>query len=336
MYIYNLQINMKKQKKESYVKNINDELIPKRIGKFLALDLFAGCGGLALGFEAAGFKTMGFEMDSDCCKTYNHNLNGKCQQLLLTKDSNLPKADIIIAGPPCQPFSVRGKQKGLKDSRDGFPIFISAVKRIKPTLFMFENVRGLLYKNKGYLDRILKELNNLGYKTEVNLMNTSDYGVPQNRQRVIVIGHKHKFNFPDKFNTKIISGEALVKIPKHNEEPRYLTPSMDKYIARYEKASHCKVPRDLHLDRPSRTLTCRNIAAATSDMHRIVLPNGKRRMLFIREAARLQSFPDWFVFCGKKDSQFKQIGNAVAPYFSLQLAKKMREHLDNIHNSKSL
>ncbi|MCQ8205471.1 DNA cytosine methyltransferase, partial [Vibrio parahaemolyticus] len=86
------------------------------------LDLFAGCGGLSLGFEACGFKTIGYEMNANATGTYNNNLLGQCFNEVLTTETVYPAADIIIGGPPCQPFSVGGKQLGLQDSRDGFPI----------------------------------------------------------------------------------------------------------------------------------------------------------------------------------------------------------------------
>jgi DNA (cytosine-5)-methyltransferase 1 len=92
--------------------------------RYTALDLFAGCGGLALGFEAAGFETIGYEMDREACATYRRNLHGPCHEVFLTPETNYPSADVVIGGPPCQPFSVGGHQHGLKDSRDGFPAFI--------------------------------------------------------------------------------------------------------------------------------------------------------------------------------------------------------------------
>ena len=118
----------------------------------LVLDLFAGCGGLALGFESQGFDTIGYEINADCCNTYNKNLRGKCKQVFLSKDTEYPKASVIIGGPPCQPLSVGGKQKGIDDKRNGFPAFIAAVEKVNPDIFLLENVRGLLYRNKWYLD----------------------------------------------------------------------------------------------------------------------------------------------------------------------------------------
>ena len=95
----------------------------------------------------------------------------------------------------------------------------------------------------------------------------------------------------------------------------------------YEKASKCVNPRDLYLDRPARTLTCRNLAGATGDMHRVRLKDGRRRRITVREAARLQSFPDWFKFSGNETQQYNQIGNAVAPYFAYHLAQNIKKHL---------
>jgi DNA (cytosine-5)-methyltransferase 1 len=318
-----------------YVKRINTELKP-RIDKDLnklVIDLFAGCGGLSLGFEAAGFKTIGYEMLSDAAETYRNNLLGECVTQKLDTNTNYPKADIVVGGPPCQPFSVGGKQMGLKDSRDGFPIFISAIEQLNPEVFLFENVRGLLYKNKWYLKEIISHLEKQGYKIVYKLLNAKHYGVPQNRERVIVVGAKNKINFPPILDYQVTAGEALgEKAMEVPENAKFLTPSMDKYIAKYEKASQCVNPRDLYLNRPARTLTCRNLAGATGDMHRIKLPDGRRRRITTREAARLQSFPDWFQFSGNETSIYNQIGNAVAPYFAFALAKEIKKYLTETKN----
>lgn len=314
---------------ETYSQHINSILRPTPDGSIPTLDLFAGAGGLALGFEAQGFKTIGFEKDADCCATYQNNLASECHQINLAPDYQFPKATVIIGGPPCQPFSVGGKQEGLGDARDGFPTFISAVKQVLPKLFLFENVRGMMYRNKWYLEQIIAELQTLGYIIEYKMFNTVKYGVPQKRERLIVVGHKGGFTFPAPLNSKkVTAGDALgqlaVKIPPN---ANFLTASMDKYVAKYEKASQCARPRDLHLDEPARTVTCRNLAGATGDMMRIRLPDGRRRRLTVREAARLQSFPDWYEFHGSETSQFNQIGNAVPPLFAYYLAASVKEYL---------
>jgi DNA (cytosine-5)-methyltransferase 1 len=311
-----------------FIERIHNTLVPKPSGDYVVLDLFAGCGGLALGFEAMGFDTIGFEMDADACQTYRQNLRGVCNQAVLTPTTEYPSADVIIGGPPCQPFSVGGHQLGLKDSRDGFPSFISAVEKVNPDLWLFENVRGLLYSNRWYFDEILDRLKALDYIIEFKLLNAVDYGVPQNRERVIVVGHRGEFQFPTK-ETRTVSvqealGEFLLQAPP---ESKFLTSSMDAYVAKYEKASCCKTPRDLHPHKPARTLTCRNLAGATGDMHRIKLPDGRRRRILLREAARLQSFPDSYEFHGSEISRFNQVGNAVPPLLGWHLAASIRNYL---------
>jgi DNA (cytosine-5)-methyltransferase 1 len=313
----------------SFAGMLDDVLRPTNDWKWTAIDLFAGCGGLALGFESIGFRTIGYEMNQDGVETYQRNLGGDCTEAFLTPDFDFPAVDVVIGGPPCQPFSVGGLQQGLKDSRDGFPTFISAVSRLQPRLFLFENVRGMLYRNKKYLDEILETLRNLGYDIEVKLMNAVNFGVPQNRERLIVVGHRERFEFPEPLPQRVTAGEALGSLAfEYNDESKWLTPSMDKYVKRYEDKSACVNPRDLHLDRPARTLTCRNLAGATGDMHRIRLTDGRRRRLTTREAARLQTFPDWFEFAGNETSIYNQIGNAVPPLFGAAIAAAVGASLE--------
>lgn len=312
-----------------YVTQLNTVLKPNYTLGISVLDLFAGCGGLALGFEAQGFETHGFEKDSDAVQTYRRNLDRPCDHIELTIDTVYSEADVVIGGPPCQPFSVGGHQRGLDDSRDGFPVFVKAIEKVRPKIWMFENVRGLMYQNKWYLEEIMHRLEDLGYTIDAKMLNAVQYGVPQNRERLIVVGHKGGFLFPKPLHDKVTVGEALgamaFSIPP---ESKFLTSSMDTYVAKYEKASYCKVPRDLHLDKPSRTLTCRNIAAPTGDMMRVRLPDGRRRRILIREAARLQSFPDWFTFEGTETSQYYQIGNAVPPLLSYHIAASVKSYLE--------
>jgi DNA (cytosine-5)-methyltransferase 1 len=293
----------------------------------LVIDLFAGCGGMSLGFEAHGFPTLGYEMNRDACATYRKNLLGDCQVAELTPETPLPKCGILVGGPPCQPFSVGGNQGGLTDARDGFPIFLAAIKQCQPELLMIENVRGLMYRNRWYLDEILEAIRSYGYVVEFQLLNASAYDIPQNRERIFIVGHRGTFKFPPKANQSITAGDALGSLAQEIPEgSRFLTASMDAYIAKYEKASQCVRPRDLHLDRPARTVTCRNIAGATGDMQRVRLADGRRRRLVPREAARLQSFPDWFEFIGTEQSVFNQVGNAVPPMLGYQLAGSCHEY----------
>ena len=289
----------------------------------VVLDLFAGCGGLALGFESVGFHTFGFEMDADACASYSINLRGKCEKVILAPNQDLgSKADVIIGGPPCQPFSVGGLQAGKNDARNGFPAFMSACERYRPSLIIFENVRGMMYQNRDYLNKVMRSIAALGYIVEFRILRAVDFSVPQRRERLFVVGHHGGWVWPEPHGRVFTAGDALgamaVDVPVG---AKFLNESMDRYVAKYELASKCTRPRDLHLDEPSRTVTCRNLNGATGDMLRIRLPDGRRRRLTVREGARLQGFPDWFEFAGAEGSQFNQVGNAVPPLLAKAVAR---------------
>jgi DNA (cytosine-5)-methyltransferase 1 len=266
----------------------------------------------------------------DACETYNRNLHGECRCEFLDEDTDYGiKPEVIIGGPPCQPFSVGGLQMGREDARDGFPAYLSAVKRLKPRLAIFENVRGMFYRGLPYLEQITGVLEELGYVVESQILKAEQFGVPQRRERLFVVAHRGNWKFPEPVFTKsVTAGDAvgdLIKVLPPN--PKFLTASMDAYVAKYEKASKCIRPRDLHLEQPSRTVTCRNLNGATGDMMRILLEDGRRRRVTVREGARLQSFPDWFEFAGAEGSQFNQVGNAVPPLLAKAVAKDVLEYL---------
>ena len=160
----------------------------------------------------------------------------------------------------------------------------------------------------------------------------SNYGIPQNRERLFIVGRKGKFSFPSNHEKVFSVRDALGRMATSHapKAARYLTPAEDKYIQSYEKKCQLKNSRNLHLDQPSRTLTCRNLAGSTSDMVRLLMADGRRRKLRVKEAARLQGFPDWFEFSGTETQQFYQIGQSVPPLFSYQLALSVIEYLQNI------
>ena len=184
--------------KRNYAVEVGRALKPSKTPKYVALDIYAGAGGLSLGLEAAGFNVIGIERNANCCDTYNSNLNGKCKNDTITPAYNFPSADIVVGGPPCQPFSVHGKQMGREDCRNGIPSFVAAVKKIKPKMCIFENVKGILYRNKEYFESFEKKLQEEGYETDTTTANCADYGVPQSRERVILVGYRGRYNKPER------------------------------------------------------------------------------------------------------------------------------------------
>lgn len=310
-------------------KDYNDFLVEQLSARkdlgIKAMDLFSGCGGMSLGFESVGIISNGIDSNSSAVKTFNRNLNGdaKCSKLDLEFDYN--PSDILVAGPPCQPYSVAGKRLGQKDIRNGMPMVLDALRKQKPKVVVVENVKGLL-KEKTYVSSLLDKMEHLGYKANLEVLNARNFGVPQNRERLFIVGvkGKSKFKFPEPYGDVVSAGVAIGRIrssvPKGTKT---LTKNIDKYILKYEVASKCKRPRDLHLDSPSRTITCRNLSGSTGDMMRVKLKSGIRRTLSVKEAAALQSFPSWFRFSGTQAEAYKQIGNAVPPMLGRAIAKEI-------------
>ena len=314
----------------AWAQELHAWLLPECKLELSALDLFCGAGGLSLGFAAAGFKVSGIDQCTDSVATYFRNL-GSAERMHIDTSTTLPKADILIAGPPCQPWSRAGKRLGEKDLRDGLAATTAAVKAIKPLAAAIENVPAIARSTgRSRLDKLKSELEDLGYAINEDVLNATDFGVPQNRRRAFILAFRGNLpiEMPKPWASEFCAKDAIADTcdlaPK---DSRFLSVGMDEYIARYEKASGCRVPRDLHLSRPARTLTVRNLAGATGDMMRLRLPDGRRRMLTVREAARLQSFPDWFQFRGSQGSQFSQIGNAVPPLLALAVARQVRNRL---------
>ena len=306
----------------AYVAPLNAVLKPCNAFEFSAVDIFSGAGGLSLGFRARGFAVSGFDSDPVAVETYNGNV-GEAVASTLQEGSIVPRADVLLAGPPCQPWSRAGTRLGEADHREGLLVTASIMERMKPRALVVENVPELARGNgRRYLDAFVSRVKASGYRVFEREMNAADFGVPQNRRRVFVVAiRRRKFEFPDPLPRRISAGNAIGRTAhKAIRSPRWLTPAMEVYVRRYERASKCKRPRDLHLDRPSRTLTVRNLVGATGDMLRVQLNNGRRRMLTVHEAARLQSFPDWFKFAGSQSKQFEQIGNAVPPLLSYHIA----------------
>ena len=321
---------MHAKRRRSWLRELNYRLRREANLGLKALDLFCGAGGLSIGFWACGFDVVGIDHSADAVRTYTRNL-GDATCADVNDMSELPSADVIIAGPPCQPWSRAGKRLGERDDRDGLAITMQTVQKIQPVAVVIENVPDLARSRKRqYLDDFKTQLAALDYTVAEHLLNAADYGVPQNRRRIFITAIRgDKPLAPPAPWPETVSVRQAIPGTCRREvaEAQLISDSMSAYIERYEQASGCRTPRDLHLDQPSRTLTVRNLSGATGDMMRLRLPDGRRRTLTVREAARLQSFPDWFRFLGTKRSRLEQIGNAVPPLLALAVAKSVRERV---------
>lgn len=308
--------------RRAYVGPLNAVLRPSDLNGFSTTDIFAGAGGLSLGFRAMGFAVTGLDSDPTAVKTYARN-TGPARVAALSTGSLVPRAHVLLAGPPCQPWSRAGARLGESDSREGLLITASIIERMRPIASVVENVPELARgRGRGYLDAFVRRIEKAGYCVFEQELNAADFGVPQNRRRIFLIAIRGgAFQFPDPMPYRIAARKAIGRTARRAADgPKWVTPSMEEYISRYERASGCKYPRDLHLDRPSRTLTVRNLVGATGDMLRVRVEDGRRRTLAVREAARLQAFPDWFRFFGSERQQLEQIGNAVPPLLSYHIA----------------
>jgi DNA (cytosine-5)-methyltransferase 1 len=311
------------------------------------LSLFSGCGGMDLGFVQAGFQVVwANDFNEDAGRTYIKNFGphmhvGPIQEINLRK---LPKADIITGGFPCQDFSMIWKRGGIETERGNlYTYFVEAVKQVKPKLFVAENVKGLLTANGGKaIERIVKDFTELGYKVHKDLYNFAEYGAPQLRERVLIVGVRsdQKFQFEKPKATKTVNnfvtaGQALagVEKAKHNNEIMNIKPRTKKILELipegknfsaiptdseyYVKGMISHVYRRLDRNKPSTTIIAGG-GGGTWGYH-----FEEPRPLTNRERARLFGYPDSFKFEGTVTEVRRQIGNSVPPVAARAIAKHL-------------
>ncbi len=319
---------------------LDASLRPRPSPDLYCLELFAGGGGLSLGLCAAGFRVLGVDADGDCASTHALNAPGggfATARLSPTSDwsgfGDASRPDLLAGGPPCQPFSRRGKRMGADDPRDGVPAFLAAVEALSPRAVLMENVPGIGAAQGGaYVAAVRGRLEAMGHSVFVRTLDAAEHLVPQRRKRTFLVAFLDAsdaagWEWPPPSGRAVTVAEAVPTCCAPVPGARTLTTSMDEYVARYERASGCARPRDILPDRPARTVTCRNLASATSDMLRFAMPDGSRRTLLPSEGAALQGFPSWYRFAGRPASVAAQIGNAVPPPLALALGLAIRSAL---------
>lgn len=320
------------------------------------ISLFSGCGGLDLGFHQNGFETVwANDINEWAVKTFQKNFSliisdKNIETIDPYTDKSIPPCDVILGGFPCQDFSVIWKQPGLNGERGSlYKSFLRFVDAKKPKAFVAENVKGLLSaNNKEAVKTIIQDFENIapGYLVKIQLYNFAEYGVPQFRERVLIVGIRmdQEFEFihpapthgPGRKISYVTAGDALKEVEKvpHNNELMNISPKtrllldlipeggnftdVPKDHPLYVKGMISHVYRRINRSEPAKTI----IAAGGGGTWGYHFP--EPRPLTNRERARLQSFPDNFVFVGSNAEVRRQIGNAVPPAGVHALAQALK------------
>lgn len=302
------------------------------------VSLFSGAGGLDLGFKMAGHEIIwANDLYEDAVETYKHNLSNHivCEDISRIDTADIPDCDIVIGGFPCQGFSVANMRRNETDERNAlYKQLIRVIKAKKPKFFLAENVKGLTNLAQGTVFKmILSDFAALGYKVSYKILNAADYGVPQTRERVIIIGIRNDIDFEYRFPAPTHSkngenglphwvsvGEAMLQIPDPdlpNDLPNH---NYSKYKLQFNGyLGH----RALDPEKPAPTVTARgdNKGGVVILPH----PNAQRRMS-CRELATIQSFPLDYTFYGNRSSVYRQIGNAVPPLLGYVVANVFNQY----------
>lgn len=315
---------------------------------YRTLDLFAGIGGIRLGFEKAGFETVfANDFEPKCKITYDLNfidtpLTVKDLQTITAKD--LPDFDFLLGGFPCQPFSVAGYRQGFEDERGRGNLFFDIVKILKekkPVGFLLENVKNLEgHDNGNTFEVIHKILNKAGYDVKHSVLNSMEYGnVPQNRERIYIVGflkntgYIHNFQFPEPI-TRTRTMEDILESPDSIDQKYYYN---DKPL--YEKIKDYSFKEGVVYQwrrkyvRENKSGVCPTLTANMgTGGHNVPLVKDKKgiRKLTPRECARIQGFPDSYKLPNISDSAlYKQLGNSVTVPVVERVAKQIRKALES-------
>lgn len=294
------------------------------------IDLFCGIGGFRVAFEEAcnevGIKAkcvFSSDIDIYCQDSYEANFGDRpFGDITQIDEGEIPDHDILFAGFPCQPFSIIGQMKGLNDTRGTLFFDIARIiKEKRPKAFILENVKQLVGHDKGTtLKVILKALRELGYHVQYSVLNALDYGLPQKRERLVIVGHQDPilFTFPD----PIKPYKALTEILEEKVDKKHYA---SEYIRLKRKDIHTSsfYPSIWHENKSgnicSYPFSCALRAGAS---YNYLLVNGERR-LTPREMFRLQGFPDWYKIVVSDGQARKQAGNAVPVNMVKAVAQKL-------------
>ena len=289
--------------------------------EFTAVSLFCGAGGLDIGFEQAGFKTIwANDFDKDACKTHQNWSRAKvvCGDIAKVDVTEIPDSDIILGGFPCQGFSLSGPRK-IDDSRNVlYKHYVRIVKAKQPKIFVGENVKGLLTMANGDIfEAIKEEFSQCGYNVFSQLVNARYFGVPQDRERVIIVGIRknlgiNDFSIPVPKNKRMTMREALAGMPEPSPDDICNAPYSSRFMSRNRKRGWNDVSYTIPAMAKQVTLhpSSPDMEKLGTDLWRFG-NDGLTRRFSWQEAAVIQTFPRDLKFEGDLVSKYKQIGNAV-------------------------
>ncbi len=306
--------------------------------EFTAVSLFCGAGGLDMGFDQAGFRTIwANDFDADACKTHQNWSKATviCCDISKVDYSTIPISDVVLGGFPCQGFSLSGPRK-LDDSRNAlYKHYVKLVDQNKPLAFIGENVKGLLTMGNGQIiEAIVADFSQCGYNVFYKLVNAKNFGVPQDRERVIIIGFRKdlgikNFELPDTNGKAMTLKEAIGDMPDANLEDVCNAPYSSRYMSRNRKRGWDDIAYTVPAMAKQVTLW-----PGSPDMQKISKDlwkfgdNGITRRLSWREVAAIQTFPKDLKFSGNLTSIYKQIGNAVPVKLAKYIAEYIKPYLE--------
>lgn len=327
-----------------------------------ALDLFAGAGGLSLGLGAAGWQVAaGVELDYDAAETYERAHAGRGTDTLCGDVRRVDlrpyrsAVSLVAGGPPCQPWSNGGKRLGEEDPRDGWPAFLRALDQVRPAAFLAENVSGLaMGQSRARYTALVREFEDKRYKVTPLLVNAADYGVPQRRQRLLIVGVRGRkaFRFPaashgeGRTEAWVPAGDVLDLTGRGEPNHSIVTFARQPDLRPNPYDGHLwnGGGRPIDLSRPAPTLLASmggnktpwvDTLGVVPEYHQHLLHGGEprsglvpgARRISVEEAAALQTFPKTLSFAGGRSSRYRQIGNAVPVLLAEVIGRALLDHV---------
>jgi len=305
--------------------------------KYTVVSLFSGAGGMDMGFDLEGFKTIwANDFDKDSCETHNawsgaEVIHGSIEKIDL---DTIPDADVVLGGFPCQGFSLAGPRK-VDDKRNIlYQYFVKVIEKVQPKAFVAENVKGILTLGGGEIIKvIIQEFSDRGYNVQFKLLNSADYSVPEDRFRVIMVGIrkdiKAEFSYPEPTKHKVSLRQAIGHLPAPKPAEILEGGFSPRFMSRNRKRTWDQQAFTVPAMAKQVTLHPSSPDMIKLDKDLWKFGDGKTRRLSWKEAAAVQTFPADMYFAGNLVSIYKQIGNAVPVNLARAVAHELHKSLES-------